>query len=157
MNHTQIMQTTEDLFTGINRINSQDLSEGLVGHWLNDYEEPEDEIFVQEEPTDESYQSASAYVDLIELEECLELYYKGELDFVDPCNANNDLSKLIPGKTLVSQLDQETMKVALDQLSLRENWSIEMHFGRIDAAERPPSDAYLISLERLSDIVLKML
>lgn len=52
-------------------------------------------------------------IDVDELIEALKLYYQNGLDYVPVENVNNELRELIPGKPLISQLDQDGMASAL--------------------------------------------
>lgn len=108
-------------------------------------------IFVEEERAAEK----SSYVDLDELDEALGLYYLGLLDEVNVANANDPLRELVPGKTLISQLDQADMSAALEQLDVVDYYILESckRFNYIPTGDH----SYLQSLEHLAAEVLKIL
>ncbi|MBD2256669.1 hypothetical protein [Pseudanabaena sp. FACHB-2040] len=61
------------------------------------------------------------YINLHELEEALELYFEGRLNFVDDkylVNLYKEANQLISGKPLLSVLDDETMTDSIKQLPL---------------------------------------
>lgn len=65
------------------------------------------------------------YTDLIELDECLQAFYENRLDNVeDLTRLWMPLEQLIPGKRLLSQLDSDTMRHCLYQLSELERSAI---------------------------------
>lgn len=58
--------------------------------------------------------AAIAFVDLEELNEALALFYVGELNRVNPIHVCNELTDLIPGKPLISQLEHSDILAAME-------------------------------------------
>ncbi|MEA5447602.1 hypothetical protein VB780_03410 [Leptolyngbya sp. CCNP1308] len=72
------------------------------------------------------------YINLIELEEAVQLYYEGELDRVDEehfARLYMENYELIPGKTLLSVLDQQTMREALYKLDFIHRCTLNAYYG----------------------------
>lgn len=125
-----------DTFTGISRIKINELSalmaDSAIAYLPTDDRAVEipftpSAVFYEPECSNSvSKAIGNAYVDLVELDEALCLYYVGGLDYVDPTQVNAPLPELIPGKPLISQLDQDAMSRALSALSAGDRRTIEL-------------------------------
>ncbi|MBW4483008.1 MAG: hypothetical protein KME14_10730 [Tildeniella torsiva UHER 1998/13D] len=72
------------------------------------------------------------YINLLELEEAIELYYAGKLNDVDEeyfARLYMENYQLIPGKTLLSVLDQATMREALYKLDFIHRCTLNACYG----------------------------
>ncbi|MBE9113783.1 hypothetical protein IQ273_30905 [Nodosilinea sp. LEGE 07298] len=72
------------------------------------------------------------YIDLIELEEAIKLYYQGKLNDVDEeyfARLYLENYQLIPGKTLLSVLDQATMWECLYKLDFIHRCTLNAYYG----------------------------
>ncbi len=96
----------------------------------------------------------TSYIDPYDLDEVLTMYFNNELDYVDPVNCNRELSALVPGNTLASQLDQSDMQHALEGLDGCAVLVLTYYQGYADRLE---SKDYAEALSKLSEVVLEML
>jgi hypothetical protein len=144
----------ETAFKGISRIKISDLS-AVKAIADPDPNSPVEILFTASAlplPTECSKSVGNAYIDLVELDEALCLYYIGGLDYVEATQVNAPLTELIPGKTLISQLDQDAMTQALSALSAGDRQTIEIvHKHRYVEA------AYAEALINLSEEIGKIL
>lgn len=91
---------------------------------------PLQDTYIEAEP--EPSLIKTSYVDTEELVECLELFFKGQLDYVSDEYFINlwkpSVRDLIPGKSLVSQLDQTLMGECLNKLTKTHQALIKMEY-----------------------------
>lgn len=74
------------------------------------------------------------YTDLIDLKDCLEAFFCGNLDDIfDLTRLWMPLHQLIPGKRLQSQLDGDTLRQCLYRLSEPHRTAIALHWESEDA------------------------
>lgn len=99
--------------------------------------------------------AGNSYVDLIELDEALELYFADLLNDVSSDRVNCELRELVPGKTLISQLDADDMRSALKQLDLADSVAIEIYYQGDQLAGS--SSDFGAALSRLADVILGIL
>jgi hypothetical protein len=139
-------------FTGIERITSTGLAScGIDADEYGLVAVSEGAIAVSSSALIAVSESAgNAYVDIVELDEALQLYFLGQLDYVDPTCCNAPLAELIPGRPLLSQLDQESMTIALSRLPQGDSFLIEAV-----ALHKHVDSAYADALLRLSDVIAK--
>lgn len=101
-----------------------------------------------------STKESGPFVDLKELDEALELFYLGLLDFVNPIYACEPLANLVPGKPLISQLEDSDILIALDgvdsadRATLRAYHTVDREHYRGD---------YFTALTNLGKAVVKLL
>ena len=139
-----------DEFSGVSRFSVRSLSET--------YEEPIGQSGTWPCPI------GSAYLDLNELVQALDLYYAGQLNNVEPENCWRPLRNLVPSSTLISQITQEDMANALDNLGLEETQALRREFERVNeqpssSAQREGSDSktYASALGNLAKLLLLIL
>ena len=101
------------------------------------------------------YQVPTSYIDPIELAEALDLYFAGLLNSVSTEMVNYPLRQLIPGKALISQLDQDTMTLALSRLDTGDHAAIQNHHTIENYGEY--QNDYVNAFLNLSDIVLTLI
>lgn len=80
----------------------------------------------------------TSYVDLDELDECLDAYFKGTLNDVPDEYLQRlwmEPEQLIPGSVLMSILDHETMANSLWKLDVEHRMVIKAHYGRDSVAQ----------------------
>ncbi|MGV0103984.1 Nuclear transport factor 2 family protein [Nostoc sp. DSM 114160] len=72
----------------------------------------------------------TSYIDTNNLEECLELYFEGELDNIDQYlpRIYKDLSELKPGNSLYGQIDSDELSKAIWSLGKLHRAILEYHF-----------------------------
>jgi hypothetical protein len=97
--------------------------------------------------------SASAYVDLQELDEALELFFAGTLDYVDPSRVNLPLEELVRGKPLISQLESKDIKWALTELSLPDRMAIKIAHRVEQDCDGTDLSSYASALVKLSHFI----
>lgn len=99
----------------------------------------------------------TSYVDIEELQEALDLYYDGQLDYVNPIYAMNDLNDLVPGKTLISVLEESDIELALNRLPFNAACYIEAFHSIEDIKTIDSFIEYFKALELLAEEVLHII
>jgi hypothetical protein len=98
---------------------------------------------------------ATAYIDLTELDEALELFFDGRLDEVDPTRVNLPLEELVRGKPLISQLESADISAALRQLPFPDFLAINIAHGVEEAQGTGKESAYAGAIVKLAEIISK--
>ena len=105
-----------------------------------------------------SIEAGSAYIDCHELAIALDLYYMGQLDWVEPENICRPLRELVPGSPLISQLCQDDMAKALSLIDNRHCLSLRAwHSQNTEERASVSSDGYLSAIAALASCIFEML
>jgi hypothetical protein len=97
----------------------------------------------------------NAYIDLVELDEALAMYFDGSLNAVNTERINYSLRELVPGKPLISQLDADDIEGSIGQLNAGDRQAIESYY--LDDRQNVCQNDWASALFLLSEIVLKLL